>query len=370
MSNSTQIWVGLDIHKESIALAALRGQEQEPFLEERLGYGDEDLRRVLKRLAGQGELRVCYEAGGFGYVLQRKLKSWGYACDVAAPSLIPRKPGDRVKTDPGDARKLATYHRGGSLTCVYVPSPEDECWRSVVRTRHAMQRDVHRTQQRILKLLQARGHFYREGGKYWTQAFDRWLTALPLAKSDRALLDILLSERSVQIQLTERVVADMKPLSVHERWGKPLARLQCLRGVEFLTSAGLVTEIVDIERFAGPRELMGWAGLGVEEYSSGERVRRGHVSKAGNSEVRRLVIEAAWNNTHAPKLGEPLRRRQKEQEPAVVAHAWRAQERLYATWRKLAPRSPKVAVTAMARELLGFVFALWRAGPEDLKARE
>jgi transposase len=369
MSNSTQIWVGLDVHKDSVSLAALRGSEQEPFLEQRLGYGEEDLRRGLKRLAGQGEVHVCYEAGGFGYVLHRKLVSWGYDCGVAAPSLIPRKPGDRVKTDPRDARMLATYFRGGSLTCVHVPSPEEECWRSVVRTRHALHRDAHRTQQRVLKLLQARGHFYREGGKHWTQAFDRWLAALPLGKSDRALVDIYLAERSLQLQLMERVVEDMKPLSVHERWGKPLARLQCLRGVEFLTSAGLVTEIVDIERFAGPRELMGWAGLGVEEHSSGERVRRGHVSKAGNAEVRRLMVEAAWNNAHPPRLGEPLRRRLKGQDPAVIAHAWRAQERLYETWRKLGPRSPKLAATAMARELLGFVFALWRAGPEDLKAR-
>lgn len=370
MKNSTQIWVGLDIHKESVSLAALRGSEERPFLEERLGSGDEHLRRVLKRLASQGEVRVCYEAGGFGYVLQRKVKAWGYPCGVAAPSLIPRKPGDRVKTDARDALKLATYLRGGSLTCVYVPSPEDECWRSVVRARHALHRDAHRTQQRILKLLQARGHFYREGGKHWTQAFDRWLASLPLAKSDRMLVDVYLAERALQRQLMERPASEMEKLPKHERWGKPVQRLQCLRGVELVTAAGLVTEIVDIERFPGPRELMGWAGLGVEEFSSGESVRRGHVSKAGNSEVRRLMVEAAWNNTHPPRLGEPLRRRQAGQDPAVIAHAWRAQERLYATWRKLAPRSTKVAVTAMARELLGFVWALWRARPEDLKAKE
>jgi len=369
MNNPSQIWVGLDVHKESVSVAAFREGEDRPMHQERLGPSDEALRRVLRRLSREGKVRACYEAGGFGYVLQRKLAAWGYACDVVAPSLIPRKPGDHVKTDRRDALKLAEFNRSGHLTHVYVPTPEDERWRSVVRARRAFQKDTHRVQQRILKLLQARGHFYREEGKHWSQKFMHWLADLPLAEDDRFLIRSYTAQRDMQLQLAQGVGARIETLIEHKRWGKPMGRLQCLRGVDLLTSSGLVVEIVDIERFAGPRELMGWAGLGVTEFSSGEHVSRDRITKSGNSEVRRLMIEAAWNNTHPPRIGEPLRRRLEGQDPAVVAHAWRAQQRLHDTWRRLGPRSPKLAATAMAREMLGFVYALWRARPEDLQSR-
>jgi transposase len=312
---------------------------------------------------------VCYEASGFGFVLHRKIRSWGFECDVIAPSLIPKRPGDRVKTDPRDALELARLNRGGLLTRVYVPSEEDERTRSVVRARRAFQGDLFRVQQRILKLLQVRGHFYREGGKHWCPAFMTWLRQLPLAEEDRFLVSTHLAHRNVQLQLMQAVESRIEKLTEHERWSGPIARLRCLRGVDLITAAGLVAEIVDVERFKTAPVLMGWAGLAVTEYSSGEHVRRGQITKSGNEEVRRLMIEAAWNNTHPPQTGRALMRRMKGQDPAVLAHALRAQRRLYATWRKLGPRNPKLAVTAMARELLGFVHALWRARPEDLEAR-
>lgn len=370
MKKCSEIWVGLDIHKDSVSVAALGDGSNEPLLEQQVGPTDQALRRVLNRLARQGTLRACYEAGGFGYVLQRKMKSWGYPCEVVAPSLIPHRPGDQVKTDRRDALKLATYHRGGSLTYVYVPTEEDERWRSTVRMRRAYQGDAHRTQQRILKLLQARGHFYREAGKHWSQAFLRWLASLPLAASDRTLVDDLLAERTMQVQLMERSEARMAEMAQHPGWGPAMGRLQCLRGVDLVSSGILAVEIVDIARFASGTKLMGWAGLGVTEHSSGERVSRGHITKTGNSEVRRILIEAAWNNTRAPRVSETLKRRWEGQEPAVTAHAFHAQQRLYDTWRRLSPHGPKVAVTAMARLLAGFVHALWRARPEDLQARK
>jgi transposase len=369
VSKSSQIWVGLDVHKESVSVAALREGEERPILQEKLGPSDEALRRVLRRLSREGRVQACYEAGGFGYVLHRKLTAWGYGCDVVAPSLIPVKPGDHVKTDRRDALKLATYNRGGELTHVYVPTEADERWRSVVRARRALQQDTHRTQQRILKLLQARGHFYREKGKNWSHAFMRWLEAVPLAEDDRFLITQYLAQRDMHLQLMQVVQKRIEELRAHERWGPALGRVQCLRGVDLLTASGLVVEIVDIGRFAGPRELMGWAGLGVTEFSSGEHVSRGAITKSGNSEVRRLLIEAAWNNTYPPRIGEPLRARLTGQDPAVVAHAWRAQQRLHDMWRRLGPRSPKLAITAMARVMLGFVYALWRARPEDLQSR-
>jgi transposase len=369
MRDVSQIWVGLDVHKDSVSIAALRGDLERPVLEDRLGPDLVGLHGHLKRLRREGLVRVCYEAGGFGYVLQRAIKSWGFECDVVAPSLIPSKPGDRVKTDRRDALKLAQLHRGRTLTRVYVPTEEDERLRSVVRSRRALHQDVHRVQQRILKLLQARGHFYRGEGRHWGKGFMPWLSRLPLAEEDRLVVSTYLAQRDLQRQLMRGVEERIARLADHARWGGPLARLQCLRGVDILTASGLATEIVDIERFAGPRELMAWAGLGIREFSSGPDQVRGRITKTGNSEVRRLMIEAAWNNTYPPRIGALLRRRQHGQDPTVLAHAWRAQQRLYRTWRQLASKAPKLAVTAMARELLGFVHALWRARPEDLRAR-
>jgi transposase len=369
MRDGIQVWVGLDVHKDSVSIAALQGDMEPPILEERLDASLEGLHGHLKRLRRRGFLRVCYEAGGFGYVLQRRLKAWGYDCEVVAPSLIPCKPGDRVKTDRRDALKLARLHRGRTLTSVYVPTEEDERMRSVVRSRRALQQDVHRVQQRILKLLQARGHFFRGKGQHWGLGFLQWLDALPLAEEDRLLVVTYLAERDVQRQLKKVVEEKIEELAGQARWSQALGRLQCLRGVDLLTASALATEIVDIERFEGASQLMAWAGLGISEFSSGPSQHRGRITKTGNGEVRRLMIEAAWNNTHPPRVGIVLRRRQQGQDPAALAHAWRAQQRLFDTWRRLGPKGPKLAVTAMARELLGFVHALWRARPEDLRAR-
>lgn len=370
MRNPIQVWVGLDVHKDSVSIAALQGDADRPILEDRLGWGLEGLHGHLRRLHRQGVVRVCYEAGGFGFVLQRTLKSWGYECDVVAPSLIPCKPGDRVKTDRRDALKLAQLNRGRTLTHVYVPSEEDERVRGVVRGRRALHQDVHRVQQRILKLLQARGHFFRGKGRHWGESFLQWLSHLPLAEDDRLLVRTYLAQRDVQRQLRQGVEERIAQVAKHPRWGPAIGRLECLRGVDLLTASGLAAEIVDIERFEGASQLMAWAGLGVSEFSSGPSQARGRITKTGNGEVRRLMIEAAWNNTHPPRIGVVLRRRQQGQDPTILAHAWRAQQRLYRTWMRLAPKGPKLAVTAMARELLGFVHALWRARPEDLQARD
>lgn len=369
MRDAIQIWVGLDVHKDSVSIAALQGDLDPPLLEARLEPSLAGLHGHLRRLARHGCVHVCYEAGGFGYVLQRRLQAWGYECDVVAPSLIPCKPGDRVKTDRRDALKLARLNRGRTLTNVYVPNEEDERTRSVVRSRRALQQDVHRVQQRILKLLQGRGHFFRGKGGHWGASFLEWLDRLPLAEDDRLLVKTYLAQRDVQRQFQSGIERRIEEVAGQSRWRGALGRIQCLRGVDLLTASGLAAEIVDIERFAGASQLMAWAGLGISESSSGPDQRRGHITKTGNGEVRRLMLEAAWNNTHPPRTGVALRRRQEGQDPAVVAHAWRAQQRLYETWRRLALKGPKLAVTAMARELLGFVHALWRARPEDLRAR-
>jgi transposase len=359
----------LDVHKDSISIAALQGALERPVLEERLGPGEHRLQERLKRLSREGAVRVCYEAGGFGFVLQRKITSWGYECDVAAPSLIPRRPGHRVKTDRIDALELAKQNRARNLTHVYVPTEEDERVRGVVRSRQALRRDVHRIQQRLLKLLQARGHFFRGKGGHWGDAFLQWLKALPLATEDRFLVTTYLGQREVVQQLMRSVEERLKSLTTHAKWGAPIARLQCLRGVDLLTASALAVEIVDIGRFKNAPALMSWTGLGVSEFSSGESRTRGEITKAGNPEVRRLLIEAAWNNTHPPRIGARLRRQQTGQDPKVITHAWRAQQRLYATWQRLAVKNPKLAVTAMARELAGFIFALWGGREEDLAPR-
>jgi transposase len=371
MSDDTPIWVGLDVHRETISLAALRGSFERPLVTKVVSASSErHLHKELEHLRREGPLRVCYEASGFGYVLYRQLRSWGHTCALIAPSLIPRAPGDRIKTDGRDALKLAEMYRAGLLSTVHVPTEEDERARAVVRHRRALQTDIHRTQQRILKLLQARGHFYRERGKPWTQNFMAWLRTVPLEEEDQFILGQYLGEREVQRQLMQNAQSQVERVAQAPSRAGPIARLRCLRGIDTTAAACLVTEIVDVTRFASPRPLMAWAGLIPSEFSSGQRQWRGKITGTGNHEVRRVLVEAAWNNTRPPSLGRSLQARVQGQSAEVLAHARRAQERLYGTWKRLGVHNPRVAVTAMARQLLGFVFALWRARSEDLRARE
>lgn len=362
MSDST-IYLGLDVHQDSITVAVLPAGAPAPTRVERLPNDLAKLRRFCERLASQGELRACYEASGAGYVLYRALQEWGYPCDVIAPSLIPTKPGQQRKHDKHDAAQLARLYRAGELTCVRIPSEAEERVRDVVRCRETLQREVLKSRHYILKFLARRGFVYRDGTN-WSTAHYHWLRRLaaatsPLVAEDQlvygeylGLLEYKLSRRD---ELDRRIAA----LALTPALAPAVNRLQCFRGVQRHVAMVLTTEIGDWRRFASPRQLMAYLGLVPRERSSGDRERRGSLTKAGNSHCRHVLVQAAWAYRFQPKVGVALKARQRGQSPVVIAHAWKAQHRLHTLYRRLAFRTrPQIAVVAVARELVGFLWAV------------
>jgi transposase len=327
------------------------------------------IKRWFQRVLKKGPVKACYEAGPCGYTLQRSLTKWGVHCDVIAPTLIPRKPGDRRKTDRRDAIKLATCYRDGSLTPIVVPDEERERHRSVVRSRTVFQREIHRSKQHILKLLQTRGH--RWDHTYWTQDFLAWLRALALDPTDRLIIDSHLELIGMKQILRERMDEEIQKIAELVPYARNVARLRCLKGIDTLSAVALVCEIGDVRRFENPRRLMGYMGLTVTEYSSGETERRGGITKCGNSWCRRLLVESAWSYQHKPRISKRLKECWATQPLPVVGYAERAQQRLHTRYWKLVHRRmpPAKANVAVARELVGFVWALLQEDDRHLEPR-
>jgi transposase len=363
-------FVGLDVHRDTVAIAIVPVQGDLEFAGE-LPNDLTKLRRFFEKLRAKHPVRACYEAGCCGYVLQRAMTSWGIPCEVIAPSLIPTRPGDLRKTDARDARGLALSYRAGLLTAVRVPGEDEERVRGLTRAREALKQDAHETRQHILKFLLLRGHVYRGGKKAWTRGFFTWLRALlpTLDPVDGLVLTTHISLLEHKHLLRATLDQKIEEVSRQEPYREPVARLRCLRGVDTLTALSLLVEIGDARRFETPRRLMGYLGLTVSERSSGATQRRGGITKSGNSRCRRLLVEAAWNYRHAPKDSIKIRARREGQPPDVLACAVRAQRRLNARFVRLLERMPsQKAVTAVARELVGFVWAMLQGTPTALLA--
>ncbi len=361
------IYVGLDVHLNSITAAVLEGDVQVPQVITLSG----DLmqtRRLFRRLAKKGPVRACYEASGAGFVLQRVLSKDGFHCEVIAPSLIPRKPGDRRKTDRLDAVNLARLYRSGHLTPVHVPSPEQEALRRLIRLRYEYVCYITATKHRISGMLRNHGHVYREGKSTWTKTHRLWLARLR-DQLDGAMHTALATElEHLEYLETQRGVLDDEITRYAQAppYRGNIEALCCLRGIKTLTAMTLLSEIGDVRRFHAPTALMAYFGLVPSERSSGERERRGPITKAGNSHCRRVLTEAAWNNRHRSGADLILNRRRQGQPPAVVAIAIKAQHRLYKKFWRLDHRKHRhVAITAVARELCGFVWAVLRAAPQS-----
>jgi transposase len=354
MSESRTVTVGLDVHASSIRLAAVRGDE---LLEEQtLPYDFEALERALRRWP---RVRCCYEAGPTGFGLYRQLLARGVACEVVAPGLVPQRPGDRVKTDPRDARKLARLHAGGLLEPIHVPSPELEAARDLIRAREAARIERMRARHRLSKLLLRNDR--RLPTTCWGVARRRWLAAQTFEQPARqaAFDDYLhaLDLVDARIETLERAIGS---LASDPAFAPLVGRLRCLRGIDTLTALGLVAEIGDFGRFQSAEELMSFVGLVPSERSSGERRRQGSITKTGNAHVRRLLVESAWSARRRPQVGYALARRQQHQDPITRARAWRCQQRLYRRWRRMAARGKpnQKIVVACARELACFVWAI------------
>ena len=323
----------MDVHKESITIAVLPAAAKTATRIDRLPNDLPKLKRHLERLAREGELRACYEASGAGYVLHRAMREWGYACEVIAPSLIPKRPGVQRKHDKYDASELARLYRSGDLTPVRIPSEAEERVRDVVRCRETFQREILKSRHYILKFLARRGFVFRDGTN-WCTPHLRWLEHLatessPLARADRLVLREYHALLAYKLQRRDELDREIERLAELPTLAPMGQRLQCFRGIALQGAMVLATEIVEWRRFARPTQLAAYLGLVSREDSSGDRERKGSITKAGNSHCRHVLVQAAWSYHHRPAVSVDLKRRQAGQPPAVIAHAWKAQQRLH-----------------------------------------
>lgn len=353
------IWVGMDVHQDSVVAAVLRGDSQECEVF-RLSGDLNAVRRLFRRLEQDGHPRGCYEASGAGYVLQRTLAHDGFSCEVIAPSLIPRRPGDRRKTDRLDAEHLARHYRSGHLVPVSIPDESHEAVRQLVRTRAALQSHVVRLKHRTVRVMATHGHRFTGGQSNWTQKHRAWLQKL-VRELDGPLQVVLACHLEHLEYLETQKTALEDEIGRYARlepWREMVDALCCFRGIGLLTAMTIATELGDIRRFSSPTGLMAYAGLVPSERSSGQMQRRGAITKTGSSDLRRVLVESSWHYRHKSGANLILRRRRMGQDPRVVSIAVKAQHRLCKKFHKLAKRKhPNTAVTAVARELCGFVWA-------------
>ncbi len=353
------IWIGLDVHAESIAMARLDGDAQSPTSSE-FPNDPKVIARTFRRLAGEGDVRVCYEAGACGYEIYRQLTALGVACVVIAPSLVPRKPGDRVKTDRRDAVKLVRMYRVGELTPVWVPTPDQEGVRDVLRARDDARKDRTAARHRVHTFLLRHGQRFTEG-RGWTHKYWAWLRERRFERAtERLVFDQYIEHVQQLDQRVARFDEEIAKLANTEPLRPRVARLCSLRGVSILTSMTVLSELYDLRRFEHPRQLMAYLGLVPSEYSSGSKQQRGAITKTGNAHVRRVLVEAAWAYRHKPSITARQRTVLKDQPPAVTRIVRDATTRLGKRYGRLVGRGKKqqVAITAVARELAGFMWAL------------
>jgi transposase len=362
-------FVGLDVPKATVAVSvAAAGRDREVRHLGRVENRPEVVRRLVERLRQGGqELRGCYAAGPCGYGLHRQLTDLGCPCVVVAPALIPRRPGDRVKTDRRDATALATLPRAGELTPVWVPDAPHEAMRDLVRARATAVRALTKARQQLPAFLlrQRRVH----AGRPWTRAHRRWLADLRFDhRAQQIVLEDYIGAVEAAAARVARLMAQIEELVPAWSMAAVVDALQARRGISLLAAVTLVAEVGDFRRLASPRQLMAYLGLVPSEASSGGRTRRGGITKAGNHHARRVLIEGAWTYRFAARLSRGLHARNAEQPREVRAIAWKAQLRLCGRYRRLAAGGkPKVVVTtAVAREMVGFLWAIaWRVQPQS-----
>ena len=351
--------IAFDQHAATTVAAVLLPAHRTPALHP-LTSDAPTILRFVRRVQRQGAVRCCYEAGPCGFELQRALTGHGVPCDVIAPALIPRRAGDRIKTDRRDAGQLAVLYRAEALTAIHIPTEQEEAARDLLRCREDIRADLLRARHRLSKFLLRHGRRFTGTKKAWSKRHDVWLRAQtwPLPALDqthrsylRAVDEGLARLRDVEPDL--RALLELEPLRAR------VQRLRCFRGIDDLTALTIAAELGDPRRFATAPSTMAFVGLVPSEHSSGTKRVQGGITKTGNAHLRRVLVEAAWHYRHHPFVGAALRQRQRGAPTTVIAQAWTAQQRLHRRYQRLAARGkPKQhVVTAVARELTGFVWA-------------
>jgi transposase len=361
----TTKYVGLDVSKEKISVAIADEGRELPRYYGTITHTPAALRKLIKDLGPANSLAFCYEAGPTGYETHRWIESMGASCTVIAPSLMPKRPGDHVKTDRRDAEQLARLFRAGELTAVHVPSRDDEALRDLVRSREATKEDAHRARQRILKfLLRHQVHPPDTIKRRWTKKYRTWLASLSF---EHEAMQVVFTEMLHALEEIEHRMGRLEDALLRQATtgakADVIQALQSLRGVARLTAITIAAEIGTFARFRSPAQLMAYLGLVPREYSSGQSTRRGSMTKAGNSHLRRTLVESAWSYRHRPAVKGELANRLEGLPPDVQLLSWKAQERLHMKYRHLVfgKSKPKnVAIGAVARELVGFIWAVAR----------
>jgi transposase len=355
-------FLGLDVHAETIAVAIAEPDGEVRSLGT-IANRAESIRKLVKKLGSAEQLKACYEAGPTGYVLYWQLAELGVACEVIAPTLVPMKAGDRVKTDRRDAERLARSYRSGDLTAVWVPDEGSESLRDLARAREAAKQDQLRARHRLSKFLLRMGQRPAVGMKAWTAPYMAWVRQVHFTQVAReaTMLDYLheVDHMSERVRRLEQAITEAVKLAT-PAVQEVVKGLQALRGIAEISAVTIIAELGSITRFDTPRQLMGYSGAVPSENSSGKRTQRGSITKTGNAHLRRIVVEAAWSYRLRPAIGPRLRKRQEGVSEPIKEIAWKAQVRLTKRYARLAAagKDQRKIVTAVGRELLGFIWAI------------
>jgi transposase len=363
MSDSTtKSWVGMDTAAEKIQVAIYRGDSEEPSEEFEVRADASGIGRLKVKLRKEkGPVKSVYEAGPCGYGLYRTLKAEGFECTVIAPSLTPRKPGKRVKTNRLDARELAKYHRAGELTAVRIPDEKQEALRDLLRARDDVRRTLQESRQRLAGCLLRRGYHFRDGSR-WTQRHWAWIKGIRFEDENlRMAVDEYISSIEAQVEQLKRFDKKVHEVSQRLEYAPAVAAYGVLRGIKTLGAMTIIAEGGDLRQYGQADQFMASIGVVPSEASTGERQRRGSITKTGNAYLRRILIEAAWSYQRRAHGGATIQKRRCNQPESLLAIARKADQRLHGKFFKLQFRYNKrstVAAVAVARELAGFVWAI------------
>jgi transposase len=356
-------FVGLDVHADTIVVAVAEPKGEVRSLGT-IANRPELVKRLVKKLNAEGHWKACYEAGPTGYALYWQLEELGIECEVIAPTLVPTKAGDRVKTDRRDAERLARSFRAGDLTAVWVPDAAHEALRDLVRARQAAKQDELRARHRLSKFLLRHGRRPQENTRPWSQRYLEWIKREVLFDQQAqqwTLEDYLNEVEHSSLRLTRlEAEIDKAVESAPAAMREVVEALQALRGIAKVSAVTIVAEVGQFSRFATPRQLMGYSGAVSSEYSSGEKTHRGGITKTGNAHLRRIIVEAAWSQRHRPILSRALKIRQEGLDPEIQEIAMKAMHRLHSRYMRLSAKGkcPQQVVTAVGREMLGFIWAI------------
>ena len=356
-------FIGLDVHADSITVAiAEAGRDEEVRILGTIPNRPDSIKKMIKKIGHVEDLRVCYEAGPTGYVLYWQLIEMGVKCEVVAPTLVPVKASDCIKTDRRDAKKLARSYRAGDLTPVWVPDAAHEALRDLVRARLAAKRDQLRARHRLSKFLLRHGKRPEKNIGAWTKTYLSWIQTkvhFDQPAQEATLADYLheVEHARDRIERLERNIDDAIE-TIPEKMRAVVEGLQALRGIAKISAVTIVAELGEVSRFNKPRQLMGYSGAVSREHSSGKSTRRGRITKTGNTHLRRIIVEAAWAYRHRPHVGKTLAARQINASKEVKEISWKAQHRLHRRYYRLVAKGKmkQKVVTAVARELLGFIW--------------